>query len=130
MSILSERLMQIAAEKQLSTRDIANATGASKSAIQRYLSGERENVPLSFVQAFARAYNVDASYLMGWTDDRRGVQAEAEDEIWELREQLRRRPEMRTLFMASKNATKEDLLRTIQIIEALKKASEYGNDDE
>lgn len=59
MSILSERLTQVAMEKQLSTRDIANATGTSKSAIQRYLSGERENVPVSFVQAFARAYSIE-----------------------------------------------------------------------
>lgn len=128
MSILSERLTQVAMEKQLSTRDIANATGTSKSAIQRYLSGERENVPVSFVQAFARAYNVDASYLMGWTNDRRGVQAEAEDEVWELREQLRRRPEMRMLFMASKNAKKEDLLRAVRIIEALKRESGYRDE--
>ena len=130
MSILSERFMQIVNARNLTVRMVAEDTGFSRSTVHRYLSGEQEKVPLSFVQAFARAYDVDVAYLVGWTDDPVEVDPNKEnDEIWELREQLRR-PEMRTLFMASKHATKEDLLRTVQIIEALKKASEYGNDAE
>lgn len=130
MSTVSDRLMRIVNAKNLTVRAIAEDTGFSRSTVHRYLSGEQKDVPLSFVQAFASTYNVDAAYLMGWTDDPFEAVADKEDfEIWELREMLRRRPEMRTLFMASKNARKEDLLRAVRIIEALKRESGYGDDE-
>ena len=98
MSILSERFMQIVNARNLTVRMVAEDTGFSRSTVHRYLSGEQEKVPLSFVQAFARAYDVDVAYLVGWTDDPVEVDPNKEDdEIWELREQLRR-PEMRTFW--------------------------------
>ncbi|WP_088187583.1 helix-turn-helix transcriptional regulator [Desulfosporosinus sp. FKA] len=42
------------------------------------------------------------------------------DEAAELLEILHKRPEMKALFSASKNASKEDIERAIKIIEALK----------
>ena len=47
-----------------------------------------------------------------------------DSELWELREALRRRPEMRTLFSLSKNATAGEIKQTISIIEALRKSNE------
>ena len=43
-----------------------------------------------------------------------------DDEALELMDHLRTRPEMKTLFSVSKNASAEDILKTIKIIEALK----------
>ena len=48
-------------------------------------------------------------------------------EIWELREQLRRRPGMRILFSATKDASEEDLLKTVKILEALKGDKDDAN---
>ena len=43
-----------------------------------------------------------------------------DDEARELLKELKTRPEMRTLFSVSKKATKEDILKAVKIIEALK----------
>ena len=43
-----------------------------------------------------------------------------DDETMELLEELKTRPEMRTLFSVSKKASKEDILKAVKIIEALK----------
>lgn len=43
-----------------------------------------------------------------------------DDEVREIVDSLRTRPEMKILFSASKKATKEDILKTIKIIEALR----------
>ena len=43
-----------------------------------------------------------------------------DDEALELLEELKTRPEMRTLFSVSKKASKEDILKAVKIIEALK----------
>ena len=42
------------------------------------------------------------------------------EDLAELREMLRTRPEVKMLFSASKNASREDIERTVAIIEALK----------
>lgn len=47
-----------------------------------------------------------------------------DDDLWDLRETLRRRPEMRTLFSVSKSASKKDVEKAIAIIEALKNVEE------
>lgn len=43
-----------------------------------------------------------------------------DDEALELLEQLKTRPEMRTLFSVSKKASAEDIMKTVKIIETLK----------
>ena len=47
-----------------------------------------------------------------------------DNDLWDLRETLRRRPEMRTLFSVSKSASKKDVEKAIAIIEALKNVEE------
>jgi deoxyinosine 3'endonuclease (endonuclease V) len=43
-----------------------------------------------------------------------------DDETRDLIDSLRSKPEMKMLFSVSKNATKEDIIKAVKIIEALK----------
>lgn len=45
-------------------------------------------------------------------------------ELQEYLEQLKTRPEMKMLFKTAKNSTKEDIEKTVKIIEALKGQNE------
>lgn len=47
-----------------------------------------------------------------------------DNETLELIDSLRTRPEMKMMFSMSKNATKEDIIKAVKIIEALKDESE------
>lgn len=51
------------------------------------------------------------------------------DELAELRQMLRTRPEVKMLFSVSKNASREDIERAVAIIEALKSSSEARTED-
>ena len=51
-----------------------------------------------------------------------------DDETRDLIDSLRKNPEMKMLFSVSKGATKEDIIKTIKIIEALKDRGEEGDD--
>lgn len=48
-----------------------------------------------------------------------------DDEVWQLREELRRDPERRMLFYATRRVRKEDIMTAVRIIDALR-----GNDDD
>ncbi len=41
----------------------------------------------------------------------------SQDEVWEMRAELRQRPELKVLFDMSKKATKEDVEKAIQMME-------------
>jgi transcriptional regulator with XRE-family HTH domain len=80
-------------------------------------------------------FGVSTDYLLGNTQKEKPAQkvqvidehdniVVLDDETRELIDSLRSKPEMKMLFSVSKNATKEDIIRTVKIIEALKDQKE------
>lgn len=69
METINERISVLFDESGLTIRDLAEAAGCSKSAMQRYITGDR-NVPTPVVEGLAKAFNVHPAYIFGWVDDR------------------------------------------------------------
>lgn len=69
MSKVSERLAAEVAKCGFSSRELAIKTDIPKSAMQRYISGTTDRIPLSRLQKIADALNVSSAYLACWTDD-------------------------------------------------------------
>lgn len=74
-------------------------------------------------------FGVSLDFLMGKEDkkldsavffDENDDEVKFDDEVYEILDTLRKRPDMRMLFSISKKATKEDILKAVKIIEALK----------
>lgn len=63
------RIAELMEEKALTLRDLAEAVGCSKSAMQRYVSGDR-HIPTSVIERLATTFGVHPAYLFGWVDDR------------------------------------------------------------
>lgn len=63
----------------------------------------------------AKLYNVSADYLLGLTDE----PTEQDNDVWLLREKLRRDPAYRMLFDASKNASPEHIRAAAAMLKAL-----------
>ena len=99
--------------------DLAEACQTSRSTIARYEANLIEPKGKKAV-ALATALRVSTDVILcvdqtGFID-----QSLEQDEVWQLREQLRRDPERRTLFDAAKNVRKEDILTAVRILDALK----------
>ena len=56
-------------KKGLSYAELEKLTGVSKSALQRYASGETKKIPVDVIEKIASVTNVTARYLMGWGED-------------------------------------------------------------
>ena len=69
MSELSERIKGLMAQKDVTYDDLAKKTGISKSALQRYATGETEKIPIDRVQSIATALGATAQYLLGWDSE-------------------------------------------------------------
>lgn len=62
----SLRIKEAIEKSGLTLMELQTKTGISKSAIQRYASGETDKIPVDAVKLLAKATNVSAIYLMGW----------------------------------------------------------------
>lgn len=69
MSKVSERLAAEVEKSGMSAREIAAKAGVPKSAMQRYIAGTTERIPLSRLQSIADILHVSSAYLACWTDD-------------------------------------------------------------
>lgn len=103
---------------------VSKETGVSQSTLSDWKRGI--STPKSDkLQKIADYFGVSLGYLMGTEDEPNAIDKEnnpivLDDDALELLEELKERPEMRTLFSVSRKATKEDILKAVKIIEALK----------
>ena len=106
------------------------ATGISKSTFSDWKSG-RSKPKQEKLQKIADYFGVSVDYLMTGKNssnikvvDENNNIVVLDDEALELIDSLRSNPEMRMLFSVSKKATKEDIIKAVKIIEALKDENE------
>ena len=104
---------------------VAKATGVTQTSLSNWKSG-RSTPSVKTLQKIADYFGVSLGYLMG-TEEQEPNAVDEENNLivldsdaLELLEELKERPEMRMLFSVSKKATKEDILKTVKIIEALR----------
>ena len=105
-------LRELRKEHGMTQSELAEKIGCAPNTICMYEQGRREP-SFETMRAIAAVFGLPADALLRKAPD------EDDDEIWALREQLRRRPEMRMLFSATRKASRDDILKAVKIIEAL-----------
>lgn len=80
MEKISDRLMAAMKAADVTYIELAQKTGISKSALQRYATGETEKIPLDRLEAMAVALDVSAAHLLGW--DEKNPPAQVDERIW------------------------------------------------
>ena len=63
---LIERINERRLKLEMSYQDLSDATGISKSTLQRYETGYIKKVPINQIEILAKALHTTPSYLMGW----------------------------------------------------------------
>lgn len=118
MATLGTRIKTMRMSRGLSQIELAKKVGASRSAVTMWENDARRP-SLDMFDALADAFNVPLSAIL---EDEK--QQQEDNELYELREVMRRKPEIRMLFSASKGAKKEHIQAAAAMLNALK-----GNDD-
>lgn len=68
MTSIADRIMLTMKKANITYVELAKRTGISKSALQRYATGETEKIPLDRVEMIASCLNVAPEYLLGWSE--------------------------------------------------------------
>ncbi len=105
--------------KGLSPTGAAVEMGLSRAAVSAWRNKER--LPqASQLQKIADYFDVTVDYLLGQTTSNEPANKEQDDELAEYLNELKNREDMRILFSLAKNATKEEVMQAVKIIEALR----------
>ena len=77
----SKRIRNAIQDKGLSYAELEKITGVSKSALQRYASGETKKIPVDVIEKIAEATGVESRYLMGWDSEEAATVQKLKDQI-------------------------------------------------
>ena len=108
-------------EKQLTMKELANLIGVSEGTISRWESGEISNMKRSAIVSLSKELDIPPATLMGWDEKEDASTGYYNDpEVAALAEELRTNPEMKILFSASKNLTKDQMQDAYDYVKYLK----------
>ena len=66
MNEIAIRLLEAYNRKGISYAELSEKTGIAKSALQRYITGATNKIPISRIETIAKALDVSAAYILGW----------------------------------------------------------------
>ena len=115
----SENLKALRKEQKLTQKQLSSQLGVALSTVAMWETGARQP-DYDMLNKIAAFFNVSHDALLTGPSENGYDNGDSTEDIMEIRDLLRTRPEMKMLFSVSKNATKADIERTVAIIEALK----------
>ena len=122
MSKLGNILKSLRIKKGLTQSELAKELNVSRSSIGMYENGERKP-SVEALEIFADFFNVDMNYITGTTKDEYYINLQTR----QIAQEIFENEELKALFNASRNATKEDLEITKNLLLSLKR-KERGDD--
>lgn len=120
-------------ELGLTLEQVGDKCGVSKTTVRKWELGIIQNIRRDKIAQLAAVLEIDPVDLIGSdmpetapSSKTRGSADAADDDmdIWELREQLRRDPAMRTLFDLARRATPSDVRAAAAMLKALEDQSD------
>ena len=115
------RFVALCAEKGKKPNPVAKELGFSSGSVTSWKQGSTPHD--TTLQKIADYFGVTVAYLKGIEEKEEAPTAETveADDLNEMLEELKNRPEMRMLFSLAKGATKEDVELAVQIIERMRR---------
>ena len=68
MSVMGERIKQLRKSLNMSQEELGSKIGVKKSAVNKYETGDVENIPRQSIEIMCKLFSVSPSYLLGIED--------------------------------------------------------------
>lgn len=117
-----DKITQLLKSQHKTQKDLTDYLGLDKAMFSQWKSRKTESY-MKHIVRIAEFLGVSVGELLCSENDK-NEPVFLDDETKELLDTLRKRPEMRTLFKVSQNASKEDVEMAVDIIERFKKGSD------
>lgn len=118
--MIGEKISKLRKLLKISQKDFAKILQVTPSAVSQW-ENNKTSPDIDLLPKIAEVLNTSVSDLLGETPS--GHKEQANDDLWDLRESLRRDPQRRMLFDAARDVRREDIETAVRILEALKGGS-------
>lgn len=112
-----DRLNQLSKERGVTKAHLCRLLGKSPYYL-RDAEKMNTNITGESLDTLARALGVSAEYLAGLSNEIEPAVTE-DDELWELRQAMKDRAELKVLFHMSKNATPAEIRKMLKVLELI-----------
>lgn len=86
--IWNDRIRDLRERRKMTLKDLSKRLGVSEATAQRYESGNGiKSVPYEIVEKYAAVFDVDPSYIMGWSKNEKNIDyglTKTEQELYSL----------------------------------------------
>ena len=125
-----ERFAQLRREKGIKQEALAHMLGVARSTVAMWCSG-RNDPSHEYLKKLADILGCSTDYLLGRTNLVEPDYPDDDDDLWTLREEMRRDPERRRLFKLAAHASIDDVKAADALLNALKATNPdfYDGDD-
>ena len=118
-----DKIFYLLEEKGYQQKDLTDYLGINKGVSSQWKTGKSKSYT-KYITEIAEFLGVKVGDLLSKDEDEAEIDSDyLDDETRELIDTLRKRPEMRTLFKAARDATREDIEAASDIIDRFKKGS-------
>lgn len=129
MSELYHRIELLCQQKGVTITDMCRLSGASRGSLSDLKMGRIRTLKAETMKKIADCLEVSVDYLLTGVRAKEATapdagQVNGDAELNDFLETLKNREECRMLFSLAKGATKEDVMRAVAIIEALRREEE------
>ena len=115
---MNNRIRELRKSRGLTMKQLGDVLGLTESTISQYENDKRQPDYETLLR-LSEYFGVSVGYILGAEEEKTPL-VNGDEELTELLEMLKTRPECRMLFQLSKDATKEDVEKAVRIIEALR----------
>lgn len=119
-------IRRIMKEKKIGNKALSELSGIPLGTLNKIIYGDTSNPTLDSMQAIAKALGCTLDDLVAEDYD---TGYYLDSEAAQMAQEMYDRPELRTLFSATRNVSKEDLEVVQQIVDRIAKAKNGPDDD-
>lgn len=125
--MIGDRIKKLRSDTGLSQVEFAQKIGVSKQTLYKYENGIVTNIPSDKIEAIAHLCGVSPAYIMGWDDDVKESQHQADyngyylnDETARVAQEIFEDRDLRILFDAARDSSPDDLRMAADLLRRLK----------
>ena len=104
-------------QHRMTLDEVGEHIGVSKQTLYKYENNIITNIPSDKIEGLAKLFNVSPALIMGWDHDEGYY---TDPEVAEYANKLKNNPDMRLLFDAAEDMTKDDIDYVVDLINRLK----------
>ena len=131
MSEMYNKIEKLCKDNNTNITEMCRELKIPRSSMSELKAGRVKSMAIDRIEIIAEYFGVTSDFLRGKDEndnikayDETGEPLFIDDEVREIVDSLRTRPEMKILFSVSQNVTKEDIEATVEILKRMQNGSE------